>query len=184
MYLDEWIDGKLLPKGTTLFLNVWGLHHDEARYGADHDTFNPDHFKDQTLLAAESANSADHEARDHFGYGEFNWKYLHRSQLTGGLGNGRRICPGIHLADRNLFHAISKILWAFDIGPATDSVTGKPIMPDTSIVTGYREGLTASPNDFPIKLTVRSDARKKAIEDAYAKAQTDVFPRFEKTEFM
>ncbi|KAK5710470.1 hypothetical protein LTR15_012960 [Elasticomyces elasticus] len=164
---DEWIDGKLLSKGTTLFLNVWGLHHDEMRYGSDHDVFNPDHFQGQTLLAAELANSADYEARDHFGYG-----------------NGRRICPGIHLADRNLFHAISKLLWAFDVDLATDTITGEPIVPDISIVTGYREGLTASPNDFPVKLTVRSNARKRAIEKAYARAQTDVFPRFEKTDLM
>lgn len=68
---DEWIDGKFLPKGTTLFLNVWGLHHDEAKFGADHDVFDPDHFKGQTLLAAELANSADPEQRDHFGYGMF-----------------------------------------------------------------------------------------------------------------
>ncbi|EED21842.1 hypothetical protein TSTA_090820 [Talaromyces stipitatus ATCC 10500] len=25
-----WIDGKLLPRGTTLILNIWGLHHDET----------------------------------------------------------------------------------------------------------------------------------------------------------
>lgn len=75
------------------------------------------------------------------------------------------------------------MLWAFDIEMVTDESTGKPIVPDTSMVTGYREGLTACPNDFPIKLTVRSPARKRAIEDAYAKARTEVFPKFEKTDF-
>lgn len=88
------------------------------------------------------------------------------------------------MADRNLFHAIAKMLWAFETEIGTDPLSGKPIVPDVSIVTGYREGLTVCPNDFPVQLKVRSQARKQAIEEAYAKAQMDVFPRFEKTEFM
>jgi cytochrome P450 family 619 len=68
LFSDEWIDGKFLPKGTILFVNVWGLHHDESRY-EDHDVFDPDHFKGNTVLAADSANSADFEKRDHYGYG-------------------------------------------------------------------------------------------------------------------
>lgn len=49
---------------------------------------------------------------------------------------------------------------------AIDEKTGKPIVPDTSIVTGYREGLTACADKFLIKMTVRSEARRKAIEAA------------------
>src|ERR1700733_6302398 len=30
-----------------------------------------------------------------------------------GTGAGRRLCPGIHLAERNLFIAMAKLLWAF-----------------------------------------------------------------------
>ncbi len=67
--LDEWIEGKFLPKGTAIFLNVWGLHHDESKF-PDHDVFDPDHYKGRTLLASEYANSADYENRDHYGYGK------------------------------------------------------------------------------------------------------------------
>ncbi|KAJ9615082.1 hypothetical protein H2200_001156 [Cladophialophora chaetospira] len=162
---DEWVDGKLLPKGAVIFLNVWGLHHDESKF-ANHENFDPDHYKGRTLLAAEYANSADYENRDHYDYG-----------------NGRRLCPGIHLADRNLFHCISKMLWAFHIEMATDPKTGKPIVPDTDIVTGYREGLTACAYDFPIKLTIRSEARRAAIMKEYAEARENVFPKFENTDF-
>jgi cytochrome P450 family 619 len=68
--LDEWIDGKFLPKGTICFINVWGLHHDEGKF-PNHDVFDPEHYKGKTLLANEYANSADYENRDHYGYGMF-----------------------------------------------------------------------------------------------------------------
>ena len=67
-HTDEWVDGKFLPKGTVCFVNLWGLHHDESKF-PDHDTFDPDHFKGRTMLAAEYANSSDYEKRDHYSYG-------------------------------------------------------------------------------------------------------------------
>lgn len=62
------VDGYLLPKGSILFLNVWGVHHDSKRF-PNPDVFDPDHFKGQTALAAEYANVADPDGRDHYGYG-------------------------------------------------------------------------------------------------------------------
>lgn len=105
--------------------------------------------------------------------------FCYTTSLTTHPGNGRRLCPGIHLADRNLFHAIAKILWAFDLSMAVDEKTGKPVVPDTSIVTGYREGLTACADAFPIKMTVRSDRRRKAIEEAFKEAQDGIFMEYE-----
>jgi cytochrome P450 family 619 len=96
------------------------------------------------------------------------------------LGNGRRLCPGIHLADRNLWHAITKLLWAFNIEPKMDTETKKPILPDSSVETGYREGLTMCPFDFPAKITVRSEARRQLILKEYADAKANFFPKYEK----
>jgi hypothetical protein len=93
------------------------------------------------------------------------------------------LCPGIHLADRNLFHAISKILWAFKIERGTDPNTGQVVDLDTSMATGYREGLTACAYDFPIKLTVRSEKRREAIMREFKSAQENVFPQFDKSDF-
>lgn len=67
---DQWVDGKFLPKGTVLFVNVYGLHQDESKFPHPN-TFDPDHYKGRTLLAAEYANSADYENRDHYGFGSF-----------------------------------------------------------------------------------------------------------------
>jgi cytochrome P450 family 619 len=112
--------------------------------------------------------------------------FLHRNTavLTSKPGNGRRLCPGIHLADRNLFHCISKMLWAFHIEVGSDPETGRPVVPDTDIVTGYREGLTACAYDFPIKLTIRSEARRQAIMKEFAEAKTSVFSRFENGDYL
>jgi hypothetical protein len=71
------------------------------------------------------------------------------------------------------------MLWAFKLEKATDVKTGKPIEVDTSIVTGYREGLTASANEFQIKITVRGEKRRLAIEEAYKEAQETVFKEYE-----
>lgn len=51
-----------------IFVNVWGLHHDEAKF-TNPDTFDPDHYKNHPLLASEYANVNDYENRDHYGYG-------------------------------------------------------------------------------------------------------------------
>lgn len=37
------------------------------------------------------------------------------------FGAGRRVCPGLHVAERSLFLAISGILWGFTIERARDS---------------------------------------------------------------
>lgn len=38
----------------------------------------------------------------------------------------------MHLAERNLWRAISKILWAFEITPIVDPITGIPKPPSTT----------------------------------------------------
>lgn len=66
---DVWVDGKLLPKNSTLILNVWQLHQDEKRY-PNPDLFNPDRFQGYTGFSAEYTNVADPEKRDHYAYGK------------------------------------------------------------------------------------------------------------------
>ena len=159
-FIDDWVDGKFIPKGTVVIINAWGMHHDEARF-PEPDRFDPDHYKGQTTLAPELAAAADYESRDHYGYG-----------------SGRRICPGIHLAERNLFLGISKLIWAFDIQPGTDA-NGASIEPNFDPQTGYSEGFLVCARDFPCEIKPRSDARQATIMREYEQAQKDVFSRFD-----
>jgi cytochrome P450 len=119
--LDCWVDGKLLPKGSTILINIWELHHDEKRY-ANADVFDPDHCAGYTKLASEYLTASDPEARDHYAYG-----------------NGRRVCPGMHLGERNIFLGICKLLWAFEFKKAVDE-NGNLIETDINPNTTYSEG--------------------------------------------
>ncbi|KAF4636549.1 hypothetical protein G7Y89_g1536 [Cudoniella acicularis] len=154
------IDGMTIPKGATVLINVWGLHHDPTRF-PNPDTFNPTRFQGRTALAAEYAASADYQNRDHYGYG-----------------SGRRICPGIHLADRNLFLAMAKLLWAFSFSPKLDA-NGNPIEIDVDSKTGYSEGFLHCPKPFQASIVPRSEERVQTIFRELEKAEREVFSKFE-----
>ena len=149
-----------IPKGSTIFLNVWGLHHDPKRF-PNPDVFDPDHYLGRTLLASEYAAFADSEKRDHYGYGA-----------------GRRICPVIHLAERNLFLAMSKLLWAFSFAEKRD-VQGRVIPVDVDATTGYLTGIHCCPKPFECEIKPRSEARQETILKEYALAEENTFFKYE-----
>jgi hypothetical protein len=74
------------------------------------------------------------------------------------------------------------MLWAFELKPKKDAKTGNPIMPDTNVETGFREGLTMVPHEFPCEFIVRSDARRKVMENDLDNARREIFPRYEQNE--
>jgi cytochrome P450 len=147
------LEGKLLPKGSIIIINVFGLHHDNKRF-PNPNVFNPVNFADKPKLASEYANLADYEARDHYAYG-----------------TGRRICPGIHFAERSLFITVAKMLWAFDITPDP----GTPL--DSDITTSYADGLLVGPKEFTCDIRLRSEKRKETILKEFEETQV-VFSGF------
>lgn len=156
---DDWVDGKFLPKGTTVLLNVWGLHHDETVF-PDSNKFDPSRYEGRTRPAADYAASSDYDNRDHYIYG-----------------SGRRICPGIHLAERSMFLGVAKLLWAFKFEQKLDAA-GVPIPIDTDPVTGYSEGFLVCPKKFECNVIPRSEARRDTILREFAKADTEVFAAY------
>ncbi|TCD69744.1 hypothetical protein EIP91_006511 [Steccherinum ochraceum] len=97
--------GYFIPKNTGIILNCYTLHHDERRYPDAH-TFNPDRYLDDHLSSADSAKLGNVLERDHWTFGA-----------------GRRICPGMAVAERELWLAISRILWSFTV----HEIPGEPI---------------------------------------------------------
>jgi len=95
-------NGMYIPKNTTFILNCYDIHHNEERY-PDSFVFNPDRFLDDALTAAESSKLPNGMDRDHWAFGA-----------------GRRICPGIHVAERGLWLAISRLLWTYEIRSLPD----------------------------------------------------------------
>ncbi|KAJ7672832.1 cytochrome P450 [Mycena rosella] len=94
---DYEYNGMFIPKDTAMVLNCFTMHHNEERY-PDSYTFNPDRYMGDELSCAESAKLSNVMERDHWTFGA-----------------GRRICPGLVVAERELFLAISRILWAFNV---------------------------------------------------------------------
>ena len=111
---------------------------DPARYPEPR-RFNPDRYMDDHLSSYDSANAADVAHRDHFTFGA-----------------GRRICPGMHIAERSLFIAISRMLWLFDFQPALDA-QGNEVLPDVERLEG---GTVSRPVEYRARITPRSKERE------------------------
>ncbi|KIA75506.1 hypothetical protein HK57_00005 [Aspergillus ustus] len=156
---DDEIEGQKIPKNSTIVVNIWGIHHDPTRY-PNPDTFDPYRFTNQTQPAPVYANAGDYKKRDHFGYG-----------------SGRRICPGIHLAERALFIATAQFIWAFDFKPKT-TASGRAIPIDVSPDTAYRDGFLNQCRPFEMDISVRSEKRKEIILAMAEKAERETFSQY------
>jgi len=130
-------NGMYIPKNTALILNCYEIHHNEDKY-PDSFAFNPDRFLGDTLTCAESSKLSNAMDRDHWAFGA-----------------GRRICPGIHVAERELWLAISRLLWAYEIRA----------LPDEPISLEEYEGESGrTPLPYRITLTPRHDRVQTLLE--------------------
>ncbi|KAG6811122.1 hypothetical protein H0H92_008855 [Tricholoma furcatifolium] len=129
--------GMFIPKDTVVVLNCFTLHHNEERY-QDPYTFNPDRYLGDTLSCGESAKLSNVMERDHWTFGA-----------------GRRICPGLPAAERELWLAISRLLWAFTFHS----------LPDEPISLEEYEGLSGrSPLPFRLKMIPRIDNLQEFLQ--------------------
>lgn len=77
-----------------------------------------------------------------------------------GYGAGRRVCPGVHLAERNMWRITAKLLWAFNIYEPIDPVTKKTIPLDEN---AYNSCILVSPLPFKVRVVPRSDKHLQAV---------------------
>lgn len=146
---DDWYNGMFIPKDSTVFLAVWAIHHTESLY-PDEDEFKPERFDGFNRLANDYAGSSDYSKRDHYVYGA-----------------GRRLCPGIHLAERNMWRIASRLLWGYTIEEPIDPETGKVQHLDTS---RYNAGILQAPLPFKVKITPRSPQHEATMRKELAGA--------------
>ncbi|KAI8310601.1 Cytochrome P450 monooxygenase yanC [Colletotrichum sp. SAR11_240] len=147
---DDEYNGMFIPKDSTVFIATWALHHTDANYPS-HDTFNPDRYLKHPKLANDYAGSPEWSNRDHYNYGA-----------------GRRICPGIHLAERNMWRIAAKLLWAFDFAEPLDPETGKVTPLDAN---AYNPGILQAPLEFKARITPRSEAHAATIRREHTDAE-------------
>jgi len=145
---DEYM-GYLIPKGAGVLNNVWAIHMDPKRH-PDPRSFQAERYLHDTLSLYDSAANPDGTKRDTFTFGA-----------------GRRICQGMHVAERSLFLGMSRILWGFNIEPVVDS-GGKKIIPDQEKLT---QGFVCMPEEFQAKITPRSQAKAELIRREWHEAE-------------
>jgi cytochrome P450 len=149
---DDTYMGHRIPKGAIIMLNTWTIHRDPARY-PNPASFNPERYLGDNTSSSESANCIDVSRRDHFGFGA-----------------GRRICPGMNVADRSMLLGIARIFWAFDVSPKVGA-DGKVNMP---VQDDFVPGFVAIPKTFDVVVTPRSAAKKAIVEKEWEMAKMDL----------
>ncbi|KAL7622129.1 hypothetical protein AAE478_007631 [Parahypoxylon ruwenzoriense] len=148
---DDYYNGYLIPKGAGVLNNVWAINMDPSRHPEPR-RFDPERYRDDYQSLADAAANSDASKRDQFTFGA-----------------GRRICPGIHVAERSLFLGISRLLWGFNIEPELDQ-NGKPILPDPDKLT---QGFVCMPEEFKARIVPRSKERKARILSEWKDAERE-----------
>ena len=106
--------------------------------------FNPDRFAgDDTSLYQSAIGEA--TKRDNYVFGA-----------------GRRLCQGMHIAERSLLLGISRMIWGFEFSPALSS-DGKPVKYD---IEDLRGSLTVQPANYSAIIKPRSENKAKIMQAA------------------
>ncbi|KAI9270805.1 cytochrome P450 [Phascolomyces articulosus] len=127
-------NGYFIPKGTTILANTYQINRNTKFY-KNPEEFDPDRYMNDLTPFSVSVN-AGIEKRDQFVFG---W--------------GRRSCPGVHLADVEMFYAWTRIFAISTIEPPLNEA---PSYPD---VGAYRDlGLVVGPRDEKLRFVERSNS--------------------------
>ncbi|CAE7203775.1 unnamed protein product, partial [Rhizoctonia solani] len=129
---DEAVGEYVVPKGTLVLANLWTMLHDPELY-SDPEQFWPDRFL------------GDKPAPDPAAYA---------------FGFGRRVCPGLHIAQQSLWITISNILANFDISKACNA-DGSEITPNEV----YTKDIISRPLPFGCCIKPRSTASQVLVDD-------------------
>lgn len=112
--------------------------------------FDPTRYAHDNQTAAEAANNPDATKRDQFIFGA-----------------GRRLCQGMHIAERSLFLAIARLLWGFDFHRARDA-NDREVVPDAHDLT---EGMFVLPNPFLARIVPRDENKIVQVKAEWSKMQ-------------
>ncbi|KIV77051.1 hypothetical protein PV11_08887 [Exophiala sideris] len=166
-------NGYYIPSGTNILGNTWAINRNEDYYP------NPDHFNPLRFLDVDPATLSYLPAKYVQGTAREKGRLQHPSKLGhSSFGWGRRICPGADLASANLFIALARMLWCFDI---------KPIKGQVYDTYDYTDGFNIRPNPYKCEITIRSSRHEEVLRHGYEDAQgflTKNFPLFKEHEIV
>ncbi|EXJ54110.1 hypothetical protein A1O7_09447 [Cladophialophora yegresii CBS 114405] len=133
---DDVYNGFFFPAGTNVHANQWAIHRDPELY-PDPETFNPDRWLSPKYPTYR-------EPLDKFP----------SLQNYSCFGFGRRICPGMNIAENSLNLLIARIAWAAHISKR----------PGVEVpLYDYTVGFNVQPRPFVFDLKPRSEAKKTLI---------------------
>jgi len=122
----------------------------------DPDAFKPERYLNHPHRVGVYAAAADPNERDHYAFGA-----------------GRRICPGMHLAENSIFIVLAKVLWAFSIhAPLSDAGVEEEL--DTSDYA-YEPGMMTVPTPYKLRFLPINEHREKVIREEWELAKKDGF---------
>lgn len=130
---DSTYKGVHIPSGTTVFLNAYAIHLDTDRYG-DVETFRPERF----------LQPGEENKQSHYSFGA-----------------GRRMCAGVHLANRELYIAFCKVIHFFKIEPS-EKQDERQFDIDPKTGCANPKGLSSTPKPFKVRFVPRDKAALEA----------------------
>ncbi|KAK1227676.1 hypothetical protein PQX77_009301 [Marasmius sp. AFHP31] len=140
---DDEYKGMFIPKGSTVIANIHTITSDPAVF-PDPDLFRPERFLESSDPRLTNYNLS-------FGF-------------------GRRICPGMHIAQQSMFIVLARILWAFDIVP----VLGTDGKPDIQPSDDFTPGIVSRPANLKYRLTLRHHGAQELIMLECERAETEL----------
>ncbi|KAG9203636.1 hypothetical protein G6514_002654 [Epicoccum nigrum] len=156
---DDTSLGYRIPKASAIIANVWYIHYLAAYYDAP-EVFNPERWLKHPFGMRPDQ---EHDATQMESTGR---------RLTYAFGAGRRICPRMESAKKNLPLGTAKFLWASEILPP---YSAKGI--DPSMEMGYISDLALRPKVFDVKVKLRERLSKENIVKHYVatyKGETEI----------
>ncbi|EUC61108.1 cytochrome P450 family protein [Rhizoctonia solani AG-3 Rhs1AP] len=129
---DEAVGEYVIPKRTLVLGNLWTMLHDPELY------HNPENFYPERFLGDNPAPDPE----------------------TCAFGFGRRVCPGIHIAQQSLWITISNLLANFEISKARNA-DGLEITPSED----YTKDIISRPLPFECSIQPRSTASQVLVDD-------------------
>ncbi|EPS38818.1 hypothetical protein H072_7435 [Dactylellina haptotyla CBS 200.50] len=133
-------EGYTIPARSVIVPNIWAITREEAVFGPDTDEFIPERWLEDDGKTV-------------------------KSLPLSGFGFGRRICPGRYFARNTIWVIVAQVLWAFEVSPGRDEVTGEVIPVDDEACT---YGLVM--RSLPFKACF--EARGKWVEEVLGDGDT------------
>ncbi|KAL2841851.1 cytochrome P450 phenylacetate 2-hydroxylase [Aspergillus pseudoustus] len=114
-----------IPAGTTFLMNAWAANYDNSHFDQ------PTSFIPERFMKSEQGTGI-----QHYSYGA-----------------GSRMCPGFHLANRELYAVFTRLICSFEI-MATDDPADLPVL-DALECNSVKTSLTTEPKKFKVRFRAR-----------------------------